>query len=203
MSVSVRWRWQALRRRSSLAGSALGNALNLRNFYGTLQVNDTGEASSQYRSLFNGTIQHGVQFLAPDRSHFPTTYYGPDSGAAAALKAVRNGPVRVGMVGLGVGTFAAYADPNDVFRFYEINPEVIEIANNRFRYLRECRGKVEVVAGDARLSLEREPPQKYNLLAVDAFSGDSIPDSPTHAGGVRALSASSRARRRAGHSHDQ
>jgi spermidine synthase len=79
------------------------------------------------------------------------------------------------MVGLGVGTFAAYAEPDDVFRFYEINPEVIDIANNMFRYLRECRGKVEVIAGDARLSLEREPRQNYDLLAVDAFSGDSIP----------------------------
>lgn len=156
-------------------GSALDNARNLRNFYGTLQVNDAGEAGNRYRALFNGTIQHGVQFLAADRSRFPTTYYGPNSGAALALKAVRNGPIRVGIVGLGVGTFAAYAEPDDKFRFYEINPEVIDIANNMFRYLRECRGKAEVVAGDARLSLEREPRENYNLLAVDAFSGDSIP----------------------------
>jgi hypothetical protein len=157
-------------------GTALGNAINLRNFYGTLQVSDAGEANARYRALFNGTIQHGVQFLSSGRSRQPTTYYGPDSGAAIALKYLRKaGAVRVGMVGLGVGTFAAYAEPGDVFRFYEINPEVIAIANSRFRYLRDSLGTTEIVPGDARLSLEREPPQQYNLLALDAFSGDSIP----------------------------
>jgi hypothetical protein len=158
-----------------MRGSAFEHSLNLRNFYGTLQVSDSGSADKAYRSLFNGTIQHGVQFLSGERSRLPTTYYGPASGAAVALKALRNGPMRVGMVGLGVGTFAAYAQPYDVFRFYEINPEVIQIAHNRFRYLKESRGKVDVVPGDARLSLEREPPQNYHLLAVDAFAGDSIP----------------------------
>jgi hypothetical protein len=156
--------------------TALDQGTNIRNFYGTLQVNSSGAADQHYRSLFNGAIQHGVQFTSAERSRIPTTYYGFTSGAALALKALRNGrPMRVGIVGLGIGTFAAYAEPGDVFRFYEINPDVIRLAGSQFRYLRESRGKTEIVPGDARLSLEREPPQNYDLLAVDAFSGDSIP----------------------------
>jgi spermidine synthase len=159
-----------------MRSSAFDHTINLRNFYGTLQVTDNGSASEQYRSLYNGAIQHGVQFTSAERSRIPTTYYGPASGAAIVLKALRTGlPMRVGMVGLGVGTFAAYAEPQDVFRFYEINPEVIRLARTEFRYLRESYAKTEVVPGDARLSLEREPAQNYNVLAVDAFAGDSIP----------------------------
>jgi hypothetical protein len=156
--------------------SAFSHNINLRNFYGTLQVSDKGAADTAYRTLYNGIIRHGAQFLSAERSRIPTTYYGPASGAAIAIRALRNGrPLRVGMVGLGIGTFAVYAEPGDVFRFYEINPEVIRLANIEFRYLRESRGKTEVVAGDARLSLERESPQNYDMFAVDAFSGDSIP----------------------------
>jgi hypothetical protein len=140
-----------------------------------LQVSENGAADTKYRSLFNGMIQHGVQFLSPERSRIPTTYYGPACGAAIALREMRNSPMRVGMVGLGIGTFAAYAEPGDLFRFYEINPDVIRLANAEFRYLRDSSAKTVVVPGDARLSLEREAPQNYDLLAVDAFSGDSIP----------------------------
>jgi hypothetical protein len=151
-------------------------SVNIRNFYGTLRVSDTGAADTMIRALYNGTIKHGAQYLAPERSRIPTTYYGDASGLAIALSALRKGePVRAGMIGLGVGTFATYARSGDVFRFYEINPDVIRLAEVEFRYLRESRGKVELAGGDARLSLEREPPQNYDLLAVDAFSGDSIP----------------------------
>jgi hypothetical protein len=155
--------------------TTLSDAINRRNFYGTLQVSSGGAADQQYRALFNGAIQHGIQFISAQRSRLPTTYYGPECGAAIALKALRGRPLRVGMIGLGIGTFAAYAEAGDVFRFYEINPEVIQLAGSQFRYLRESRGVTEVVPGDARLSLEREPAQNYDLLAVDAFSGDSIP----------------------------
>lgn len=157
-------------------GNGFAHQINLRNFYGTLQVSDTGELENKYRSLYNGTIQHGIQFLWAERSRIPTTYYGPASGAALVLKILQErGPVHAGLIGLGAGTMAAYSQPRDSFRFYEINPLVIHLARAEFRYLRESFAPVEVVAGDARLSLEREPPQAYNLIAVDAFSGDSIP----------------------------
>jgi SAM-dependent methyltransferase len=106
----------------------------------------------------------------------PTTYYGYKSGIGLAiLEAQRRLGLRVGVIGLGTGTLAAYGRPGDVYRFYEINPLVIEIARSQFRFLPESRAKVEVVLGDARLSLDREAPQNYDILAVDAFSSDAIP----------------------------
>jgi hypothetical protein len=84
-------------------------------------------------------------------------------------------PVRIGVVGLGAGTLATYGRPGDWYQFYEINPEVIDIARTQFSFLRESRAHVTVVPGDARLSLEREPDQHFNVLVIDAFTGDSIP----------------------------
>jgi protein-L-isoaspartate O-methyltransferase len=150
--------------------------VRMRNFYGTLQVTDTGPAVTAVRTLFNGSIQHGVQFLAPERSRLGTTYYGVASGVAIAINTLRtDAPMRVGVIGLGTGTLAVYGKPNDVYRFYEINPSVVNLANVEFRYLRESRAKIDVVTADARLSLEREAPQNFDVLAVDAFAGDSIP----------------------------
>jgi hypothetical protein len=159
----------------AIPSSSLKRHLRVRNFYGTLQVNETGAADGAYRSLFNGTIQHGVQFISPDRSRIPTTYYGPASGAAIAIDKLRNGPMRVGVIGLGTGTLATYGKKGDVYRFYDINPVVVDIAQTQFRYLRESEAHIEVVVGDARLSLEVEAPQNFDVLAVDAFAGDSIP----------------------------
>lgn len=139
-----------------------------RNFYGTLQVSDTNGV----RTLYNGTIAHGVQFLADDRSRLATGYYGPRSGAGLAITERHR---RVGVVGLGAGTLATYGRGGDYFRFYDINPLVIQVAQREFRFLREAEAKVDVVPGDARLSLEREDDQNFDVLAVDAFSGDSIP----------------------------
>jgi hypothetical protein len=149
--------------------------VRLRNFYGILQVSELGAADAVYRSLFNGTIQHGAQFMMPDRSRIPTTYYGRASGVAIAINKLRDGPMRVGVIGLGTGTLAAFGQRGDVYRFYEINPAVIDIARVEFRYLRESAAKIEIVPSDARLSLEREPPESFDVLVVDAFSGDSIP----------------------------
>jgi spermidine synthase len=87
----------------------------------------------------------------------------------------RFGRVRVGIVGLGTGTIAAYGRSGDVYRFYEINPLVVDIARTQFSYLRDCPAKLDIVLGDARRSLELEPSQQYDLIAVDAFSGDAIP----------------------------
>jgi SAM-dependent methyltransferase len=147
-----------------------------RNFYGVLNVRDSGEGPEAMRVLSHGTIIHGKQFLEEDRRDWPTTYYGPTSGAGVALIDARTrGPVRVGVVGLGAGTLAAYGRAGDTFRFYDINPQVVELARSEFSFLKDSAARVEVELGDARLSLEREAPQNYDLIALDAFSSDSIP----------------------------
>jgi SAM-dependent methyltransferase len=153
------------------------NALLLvRNFYGSLRVVQSPHAGpEQMRTLFHGTIQHGAEFIAPDRQRSPTTYYGPDSGIGIVLRECLPGaPRRVGVVGLGAGTLAAYGRAGDTFVFYELNPQVITIANALFFFTRESAAHVEIVEGDARLSLERER-APFDLLALDAFSGDAIP----------------------------
>jgi predicted O-methyltransferase YrrM len=145
--------------------------LAVRNFYGELRVMDTGGL----RLLLHGVVNHGGQFVKPDLRGEPTTYFGRQSGVAHALAALGKGPKRIGVIGLGAGTLAAYGETGDVFRFYEINPSVLEIAQNQFSFLADSPAHIEVVVGDGRLSLERERPQNYDLLVVDAFSGDSIP----------------------------
>jgi SAM-dependent methyltransferase len=155
-----------------------GSRLLVRNFYGALRVNDEGDDVSEaaIRKLTHGTINHGEEFLDPGRHMQPTTYYGYKTGIGLAImEAQRRLGLRVGVIGLGTGTIAAYGRPGDVYRFYEINPVVIEIARTQFRFLPDSKAKVDVVLGDARLSLEREAPQNYDILAVDAFSSDSIP----------------------------
>jgi SAM-dependent methyltransferase len=106
----------------------------------------------------------------------PTMYYGRTSGIGRILGSANlPAPVRVGVVGLGTGTLAAYARPGDFYRFYEINPLVETLARRRFTWLAGAAGTVDVVLGDARLSLSREPPQAYDVLVVDAFNGDAVP----------------------------
>jgi SAM-dependent methyltransferase len=147
-----------------------------RNFYGVLNVRDSGEGPDAMRSLSHGTIIHGKQFLEPDRRDWPTSYYGLRSGVGLALLDARgHGPLRVGVVGLGAGTLAAYGRAGDVFRFYDINPDVVELARTEFTFLKDSAAKVAVALGDARLSLEREPPENFDVLALDAFSSDAIP----------------------------
>jgi SAM-dependent methyltransferase len=145
-----------------------GNRVTVRNFYGALRVVDQGGA----RLMIHGTVNHGTQRL-DDKPLEPTAYYGRKAGAGLVLSQPK--PVRAGLIGLGVGTLAAYARPGDLYRYYELNPQVIDLARSEFTFLREARGVVELVAGDGRLSLERDPPQNFDVLVVDAFSGDSIP----------------------------
>ncbi len=155
-----------------------GAVLLVRNFYGALRVNDQPKSADQdaLRELTHGTINHGEQFLDPVRRHEPTTYYGPRSGIGLLLRDLSiKGPLKVGVVGLGTGTIAAYGKAGDVYRYYEINPLVIDIAKRQFTYLADSPAQVQTVLGDARLSLEREPVQNFDVLAVDAFSSDSIP----------------------------
>jgi spermidine synthase len=128
------------------------------------------------RTLTNGTIQHGTQIFSAELRKTPTTYYAEDSGVGLALRYCCQGRARnIGVIGLGVGTIAAYGKPGDRIRFYEINPAVAPIAQNLFTYLRESGGSIDIVEGDARSSLAREQPQNFDVLVVDAFSGDAIP----------------------------
>jgi SAM-dependent methyltransferase len=149
-----------------------------RNFYGGLKVMDStaDDSDEPVRVLMHGTITHGEQYLNPMFQGRPTTYYGPNSGVGRAIRQDReNGPVRVGVIGLGAGTLAAYGRAGDYFRFYEINPLVLRLAQTEFTYLKICKARLEVALGDARLSLEREPAENFDVLAVDAFSSDAIP----------------------------
>lgn len=150
--------------------------LTARNFYGTLRVKDSGENEEARRILLHGRITHGEQFLDAKRRRWPTTYYGATTGGGLAiLNQHRAGPQRVGIIGLGAGTLASYGRKGDHYRLYEINPLVLALANAQFTYLADTKAKVEVVLGDGRLSLERDPPQAFDVLVVDAFTGDAVP----------------------------
>jgi SAM-dependent methyltransferase len=155
-----------------------GYRLVVRNFYGGLRVRDSGtpDQLDSTRTLTHGTINHGEQFLNPARRHLATTYYGPNTGVGIAIREKqRNGAVRIGVIGLGTGTVASYGRLGDYVRYYEINPLVLNIARKEFFFLSDCKAKLDVAMGDARLSLEREAPENFDVLAVDAFSSDSIP----------------------------
>jgi len=163
--------------------SEQGSRLLVRNFYGALKVKDSGPPTDleATRSLTHGTINHGEQFLNIVRRDLPTTYYGPKTGIGVAIRAKQKTgkALRIGVIGLGTGTVAAYGRLGDYVRYYEINPLVLGIAHKQFTFLDDCKCKVEVAMGDARLSLERElqqgHPENFDVLAVDAFSSDSIP----------------------------
>lgn len=145
-----------------------------RNFYGTLCVARSSQVPGT--SLVHGRIIHGFQFDQPELRHEPTTYYGRQSGVGLALTLLRGDqPLRVGAVGLGCGTVAAFGRAGDYYRFYEINPAVVDVAEQNFGFLSESPARIETQLGDARLSLEREQPQHFDVLILDAFSGDSVP----------------------------
>jgi SAM-dependent methyltransferase len=149
-----------------------------RNFYGVLRVQESGKgAASHHRWLVHGTILHGTQYLVPELKREPTTYYTRSSGIGRLIESrhPRTTPLKVGVIGLGTGTLAVYGSKGDVYRFYEINPDVIAIAQRDFTFLKESEATIETSLGDARLSLEREDPQQFDVLAVDAFSSDAIP----------------------------
>ncbi|WP_419805567.1 spermidine synthase [Terriglobus sp.] len=148
-----------------------------RNFYGTLRVQQNTNARGEtVRTLANGSIRHGTQIFTPGLVHMPTTYYAYDSGVGLAIRfCCGDTPRRIGVVGLGAGTLAAYGRASDTIRFYDINPAVEPVARNLFAYLRQTPARVTIVPGDARASLNAEPPQHFNVLVVDAFSGDAIP----------------------------
>lgn len=154
-----------------------GTLLTRRNFYGVLRVLERTTGAGAVRFLSNGAILHGAQYAAPDLRRRPTEYYGNASGIAHAFAALQkdDAPHRIGVIGLGVGTLTAYGRARDVIRFYELNPAVIDIARREFSYLRDSAARIELVGGDARLSLQGEPSQAFDLIVVDAFSSDAIP----------------------------
>ena len=154
-----------------------------RGFYGVLRVvrRDPGTPDERLE-LLHGRIAHGAQLTLPARRLEPTTYFGPSSGAGLAIRRhprrLAGRPMRVGVVGLGVGTLAAWSERGDVFRFYELDPDVVRLSEGErpfFTFLRDARGEVSVVLGDGRMALEREEPQGFQVLVLDAFSSDAIP----------------------------
>lgn len=149
-----------------------------RNFYGILRVQNTTEAHSgePMLQMAHGRITHGSQFVAEDKEHIPTAYYAQSTGIGKVLDSFAlDTPRHIGVVGLGVGTLAAYGRSADRVRMYEINSEVVDLAREHFSFLRDCAADQTMVIGDARLSLEFEPPQQFDVLVLDAFSGDAIP----------------------------
>lgn len=160
---------------SSSGGTIVESA---RNFYGVFAVREygAGKPDSRYLLLEHGRITHGLQFTGPAMADQPTTYYMERSGINIALRNLpRQTNRHVGIVGLGTGTLASLGREGDRFRFYEINPEVCRIATNMFTCLSLGKAKSDIVLGDARLSLEREPDQGFDALVLDAFSSDAIP----------------------------
>jgi SAM-dependent methyltransferase len=153
------------------------NTLALRrSFYGSLRVAQSPRVGPmQIRTLFHGIIEHGSQYVQLPLRRHATTYYGPESGIGIVLRECFDAPRRVGVVGLGAGTLAAYGKPGDHFRFYELNDQVIDLAKSLFSYLRESSASIDLVPGDARLSLARDVSPPFDVLALDAFSGDAIP----------------------------
>lgn len=172
-----------------------------RNFYGTVSVTEdimtkneiskgkTYTPEDSTRHFYSGTIKHGQQFTAPDRQRTPISYYHKNSGAGQAIEYVKEinpqRPIKYAVVGLGAGSLAAYARKSEGSRaadecvIYEINPLVEEIARKYFWFLsnyeKDTGKSCEVRIGDARLTMEREPPQEYDIIFLDAFSGDSVP----------------------------
>src|ERR1017187_565910 len=146
-----------------------------RNFYGALQIRDSGDGDSAVRALYSGRTIHGLEFLSPALRRTPTTYYGVQSGAGLALASSRAANRRVAIVGLGAGTLATYGRSGDFFRFFEINPAVVRAAAESFDFLRDSAAAHDVVLGDGRLMLDREPPHSFDILVLDAFSDDAVP----------------------------
>lgn len=158
-----------------------------RNFFGVIHVREGHDVNGPYRSLQHGQTLHGFQYLEEEKRGWPTSYYGSESGVGLALRhhprrfhkneSERN--LRVGVVGLGTGTIAAYGKGGDYFRFYEINPEVITASRRYFKYLADSKAAIDIVLGDARSMMEQElakaERQNFDVLIVDAFSSDSIP----------------------------
>ena len=161
------------------AGEAIKNQIAnsrvmMRNFYSVIKTRQT-EEPTPFRSLVHGGIMHGGELMDPQYRLRPSSYFGINSGYGRMFSSLPDTPRKVGVIGLGAGSVIAYARKGDTFRFYEINPQVVEVAHSEFTFMKDTPATIEVVLGDGRLSLEREASQQFDVLAMDAFSGDSIP----------------------------
>jgi hypothetical protein len=151
---------------------------NSRNFFGVLTIWEeaAGDPDEHKLLMQHGTTFHGLQFQSPEKKDLPTAYYSSHSGIGLTLQNMSKQENRkIGIVGLGVGTIAIYGHETDTIRFYEINPEVERLARKYFTYLEDSKAKIEVALGDGRLSMERQDPQNFDVLVVDAFSSDAVP----------------------------
>jgi hypothetical protein len=180
-----------------LGGKQIANNRNgalalARNFYGALRVVETRatpespltnppatpgspntNADSTFRALFHGTVLHGAQVIGSTRA---TPFYSPDSGIAMAIDlCCGQRPRRIGVIGLGAGSVAAYSRAGDVIRFYEIDPLIEKMATEYFTYLHDSPADIQIILGDGRVSLAQQPSQQFDVLAIDAFSGGAIP----------------------------
>jgi hypothetical protein len=155
--------------------TTLEGDVRTRSYFGVYTVRDYPE----WRTLAHGTTLHGIELTgSPERERWPTSYYIPGSGVGQAMQAapVLYGPnARIGVVGLGTGTLACYAQPGQQWRFFEIDPTVVHIARGHFRFLANCLPRPAIEIGDARMRLAEQPPGSLDLLALDAFSSDAIP----------------------------
>jgi hypothetical protein len=154
-----------------------GYRLTVRNFYGALKVRDDDPGTEfGERVLLHGTINHGNQLLAEDKRYITTSYYSENSGLGRAIRAAQDrGPVRIGSIGLGAGVTTNYGRKGDYLRVYEINPLVEKISQTEFSFYPHSAADKKIMMGDARLSLEAQETQQFDVLAVDAFSSDAIP----------------------------
>ena len=158
--------------------SARADQVLARNFYGALSVVDeTDEQGAVVRRLYHGTIEHGSQLVDEAARDTPTSYYGENAGIGRAIRALQDedDDLRVGIVGLGAGVLATYGRSGDTFTYYEINPAVADLARTRFSFYADSSADQRIELGDGRLSLERAASQRFDLLVIDAFSGDAIP----------------------------
>lgn len=183
LALGRRWLFLLVMAVTLLAGGVLQRlsesarpGLLTRSYFGTYRI--VTEAGA--RSLIHGTTTHGVQLLGPpERRRTPTSYYWTGSGVGrvlSALPGVVNPAARVGVVGLGTGTLACYARPDQRWTLYEIDPVVVDIARSpAFHFLRDCLPQAPVIVGDARIRLAEAPPASFDLLVIDAFSSDAIP----------------------------
>ena len=183
-SLDLRWWWPlgslalcaalALLIAREIEDYRIGIREMARNFYGVVRTRDY-PSEPRFRYLLHGAINHGGQLQGEDYAMMPATYYSPTSGYGRLFEALPDLPRRVGLIGLGAGALAAYAREGDAWVIYEINPLVVELAKREFSFLENMKAPYEIVLGDGRLALERQAPRQFDVLAVDAFSGDSIP----------------------------
>jgi hypothetical protein len=178
-AIFLAWTVLAVLAYRQYAPGRLTTVASVRNFFGVLKVQEQTARGLTLRTLANGRVSHGAQFTDAGLRRDPCTYYTKSSGIGRLLAALPGGGKRrVGVVGLGAGTLAAYAEKGDEYRFYDIDPQVVAFAEQYFTYFSDARQRgtqVSIAEGDARLLLERESPQDFDVLVLDAFSGDAIP----------------------------